>query len=114
MGRKGRVQGKYMCLGVYGRGLLDEDEWEEDLEIVPQEDLLLVKSNYNHHLRSNNNNNNNIIKSLQEWSGDRLITTRCDNKDAVIEWVAVPFIHHEEEEEEEDEEEDVESDDEEL
>lgn len=116
--RKGRTQGKYMCLGVYGRGSLDEEEWEEDLENIPSEELITsntIKLNdniidensnqqNNNHLRRNNttnmNNDDKVVSSLQEWSNQRLITTRCDNVDAVIEWVAVPFIKSEEEESE--------------
>ena len=109
--RKGRTQSKYMCLGVYGRGSLDEQEWEEDLENIPAEELIISNTlNTSSEQLNLRRNNSNDKVSLQEWSNQRLITTRCDNVDAVIEWVAVPFIHHDDETEEKEDE----SDDEEL
>ena len=96
---------QHLCLGVVGRGDVEEtwieyteeemeefDPWElPDVEVYP-----------------------NGRKSLQLWSGQQLQTTPCSNEGGVIEFYYVPFIVEEFEDEGEEISEDMTEDDEEL
>jgi hypothetical protein len=79
-------QDYYICLGVRGRGDKDEDGWAVDeMSLDDGEDLVpegIVPGE---------------MPSVREWAGMQLVSTQCTNKDAVIEWVHIPFIVEEEE-----------------
>lgn len=71
-----------MCLGVYGRGHNDEVEWDE------QEDS-------EHKTDANNGTGDGEHigwKPLSAFHNQHVITTQCNNKGAIIEWLFVPFI----------------------
>lgn len=70
-------QEQYLCLGVRGRGDKDESDWveDDDEDLVP-DDL----------------NDDDGRAPLHEWKDMQVVSTQCSNKDAVIEWVYVPFI----------------------
>ena len=70
-------QEQYLCLGVRGRGDKDESDWVED----DDEDLV-----------PDNLNDDEGRDPLHEWKDMQVVSTQCSNKDAVIEWVYVPFI----------------------
>lgn len=84
---------QHLCIGVVGRGDLEEtwvewdsedeehwDPWEYDQHDVDRYD--------------------NGRKSLQLWSGQHLQTTPCSNKGGVLEFYFVPFIVEEYDDEE--------------
>ena len=70
-------QEQHLCLGVRGRGDKDEDDWEVD-EDDANEDLV-PDGELNE-------------TALRKWIGMQVVSTQCSNKDAVIEWLYVPFI----------------------
>jgi len=109
----GREQEAYMCLGVRGRGKLDEEDWfgkrgYQDESESDSEDSEESESD------SEEDNENNVadridkdsfsvdgdelqnsedgLDDLSDWEGSQLIATRCSNIGAVIEWILVPFI----------------------
>lgn len=76
----GHSQSPYMCFGVYGRGNQDEVDWSEEANDEDDEE------------EEEEQPDSIEILPLSNWNGERIVTTRCSNKDAVIEWVFVPFI----------------------
>ena len=83
----GHDQLSHMCLGVYGRGNLDELDWDdEEYETIKQERRL-------HNYTSTDASE---WADLSEWKGEPIVTTQCNNKGAVIEWVFVPFLDEDE------------------
>jgi hypothetical protein len=104
----GREQEAYMCLGVRGRGDLDEEDWlgereeeeayeesshEEDPLDQIDEDSFSVDGD-----DMDEEEHDGGRAPLSDWAGEQLIATRCSNVGAVIEWVLVPYIVEEEEE----------------
>lgn len=69
----------YLCLGVRGRGATDEPNWQPDPVMEEGEDLFPDEDNLEG-------------EPLHKWNGMQIVSTRCSNKGAVIEWVYVPFI----------------------
>ena len=70
-----------MCLGVVGRGLEDELDWNDE----------------EYKNRKESNVTNSVVESqpfanLSEWTGENIISTQCTNVGGVIEWAFVPFI----------------------
>lgn len=101
----GREQEPYMCLGVSGRGKLDEEDWlgvrksDEDEQSSDDEDKELMEEidHDNFSLEGDDEGENGSkledgFPPLSQWEGKQLIATRCSNVGAVIEWVVVPFI----------------------
>ena len=86
--KKKNVTGQ-LCLGVRGRGDMDESLWHEEEEEEEGEE-----GEEEHHpweqpdvpLYPNGR------KSLQLWNGQQLQTTPCSNIGGIIEWYYVPFI----------------------
>ena len=91
----GHEQDSYMCLGVYDRGSKDELDWNDkesrkqtSTSSEPEPTTLESSSKVA------------PPAPLSEWSGEDIVTTRCDNVDGVIEWVFVPYIVEEDDEDE--------------
>lgn len=83
---KGHPQIPYMCLGVFGRGDLDEPNWDDE-----DETQLLENSQ----MKSRTIADINVTKEwppLSEFKESRVVMTQCTNVGALIEWVFVPFI----------------------
>jgi Core-2/I-Branching enzyme len=91
---KGYEQESFLCVGVLGRGDHDEEAWAEDLAkrgMTARVDIEVSASI-------------DTLKTLPPWSnfnGVQLVTTRCSNIGAIVEWVYVPFIVENENEAEE-------------
>lgn len=103
----GREQEAYMCLGVTGRGELDEEDWlgvrrvedesNDDDESDDEENLTDEIDRDTFSLEEDDSKEDPELDedgfpSLFAWEGKQLIATRCSNSGAVIEWVVVPFI----------------------
>jgi len=107
----GREQEPYMCLGVPGRGKLDEEDWlgvrtleEEEYEESSDDEESDLEGKIDEidrdkfSLDDDGEASEHVeidvdgLPSLLEWEGQQLIATRCSNAGAVIEWVVVPFI----------------------
>jgi len=106
----GREQEPYMCIAVRGRGHKDEEEWIEDTQEEEEEYsydddyLLAAKAESSEQRRGNfpsegvtqslsgESAANQTVLPLSHWKDQQLITTRCTNTDAVVEFVIVPFI----------------------
>jgi hypothetical protein len=73
----GHDQSPYMCFGVRGRGSQDEIDWADEST---------------HDDQQSDEKEDATILPLSNWKGEQLITTQCSNKNAVIEWVFVPYI----------------------
>lgn len=73
----GYDQSPYMCFGVYGRGSQDEVDWADREDETTTEQFEANPAS---------------ILPLSNWKGEQIVTTQCSNKDAVIEWVFVPYI----------------------
>jgi len=110
---KGRgEQVEYMCVGVTGRGGLDEELWSEDEDeeeeedegeqVVKEEEQTEIKRGLaeKHHEYHESDSaedeeeesRENSLIPLSEWIDAQVVTTRCDNVGAVIEWVFIPFV----------------------
>jgi hypothetical protein len=96
-----------MCLGVAGRGDLDEEDWlgvrtedeeEESSDDEDDEDELIDE--IDHDTFSLEEDDSDLETGLDkdgpaplsQWEGEQLIATKCSNVGAIIEWVVVPFI----------------------
>lgn len=112
----GREQEAYMCLGVPGRGELDEEDWlgrredyyyheseSEDgsgdengsmVDEIDQDNFSGDGDDFNEEEETHSESEDGL-RHLSHWEGDQLIATRCSNVGAVIEWVLVPFIEEE-------------------
>lgn len=107
----GREQEPYMCVGVKGRGDKDEDEWvedvrqDEDTDHEYDDDYSRWASNgskdpedniaHQNNRKEKNTANSTALRErlpLSHWKDHQLITTRCSNIGAVVEFVIVPFI----------------------
>ena len=111
-----KQQEAHMCLGVLGRGDKDEEEWENDIqkldeynfdEVVAYEEAeegqeeeeeeeaeSTEEESMNEESTSDttSDHKSSMYLSLNEWNGLPLVTTRCSNDGAIIEWLFVPFI----------------------
>jgi hypothetical protein len=83
-----------MCVGVLERGDGDEKEWSEDVTKHGAK----VKRLDGPGMKSNSTQ----LAPLSDWNGEQLVTTKCSNNGAVIEWIYVPFIVEDQLEEKED------------
>jgi len=81
---KGREQESHLCIGVIGRGDRDEEEWKEDIS------KLGLKANVMD--KNISKSRNGELAPWSNWTGEPLVTTRCSNIGAIVEWVYVPFI----------------------
>ena len=112
----GRTQEKYMCLGVAGRGDKDEEDWlgirdeesndedgyDEDEDYAegdeePGDPLETIdKDSYSVEDKDGLPEDTTVadgeLLPLDEWVTEQLISTRCSNSAAVVEFVLVPFI----------------------
>ncbi len=82
--RGGKTQESHLCLGACGRGGTDQD-WPDDVCGKTQEeknDMMPIATTYP----------DGSLVPLKKWKGKHLVTTRCSNKDSVIEFLYVPFI----------------------
>jgi hypothetical protein len=83
---QGHPQIPYMCLGVFGRGDLDEPNWDDE------DETHLIESPQ---LRNSTSADSNATKEwppLSEFKESRVVMTQCTNAGALVEWVFVPFI----------------------
>jgi hypothetical protein len=101
----GREQGPYMCLGVAGRGDLDEKDWlgvgEEHHDEATYEEVqsLVDDTDLDHDSLAVDGDEDELSEEneegwlpLLEWENEQLIATSCSNAGAIIEWILVPFI----------------------
>jgi len=94
----GREQEPYMCLGVSGRGKLDEEDWlgargEKEADSSQKEESNETEEIDNDNFSADADDaGNEESADLSEWEGKQLIATRCSNVGAVIDWLVVPFI----------------------
>lgn len=93
----GREQTAYMCLGVAGRGDLDEEDWlgergeaEEDEESDDDEEESDDEVGDEDEFTQEEEDDG--LSPLVNWENEHLIATSCSNAGAVIEWILVPFI----------------------
>ena len=80
----GYYQESYMCVGVLERGDGDEEEWSEDVTKHGAKAERLDGPG--------RKSNSTELAPLSDWNGEQLVTTKCSNSGAVIEWIYVPFI----------------------
>ena len=109
----GRRQEAYMCLGVARRGEDDEKDWfdereeffesyeesEDDVESEGEanETEPIATADTNHTaIDENEQHLDEDYRPLIYWLGKHLMSTKCSNEGAVIEWILVPFIVEEE------------------
>lgn len=113
----GREQEAYMCLGVAGRGELDEEDWlgvrdegeeeeeesteeeNDDTEIETETIDQIDQDNFS--VDGDEMEGEDGLLPFSHWEGEQLVATRCSNVGAVIEWVLVPFIEEDDEENDE-------------
>jgi hypothetical protein len=76
------TQDGHLCLGVYGRGDQEEIELLNDNDPNKDEAMMPARARYP----------DGTLVPLKKWQGKQLVTTRCSNTDAVIEWLYVPYI----------------------
>jgi hypothetical protein len=108
----GREQEPYMCLGVAGRGDLDEEDWlgtrgeyetsygqeeesaseDEDADLVDEIDQDRFSVEEDEVESEQGKEEDGGLPPLRLWEEEQLVATRCSNTGAIIEWVVVPFI----------------------
>jgi hypothetical protein len=108
----GREQEAYMCLGVPGRGDLDEEDWlgrrktyleESESEDSEDSERSLVDGIDLDNFSVDGDDEHREDMEIEDegtqgpldlwhWEDEQLVATRCSNVDAIIEWVLVPFI----------------------
>lgn len=100
----GRNQESHICLGVLGRGQKDEEVWnlpeiknishtnskdeqEYDIDDSPSLtkylDVMRIQGLSSDH---------GAFTSLQAFAGERIVTTKCSNRGAILEWIVVPYV----------------------
>lgn len=79
-GLKGVKQQKYLCLGVKGRGVLDELATDSPEEEEDDDDS-----------QNNTEVNHAKFQPLSNWKDKVIRLTNCQNEGAVIEWVFVSY-----------------------
>jgi hypothetical protein len=97
----GREQDAYMCLGVAGRGDLDEEDWlgqrggdDGDMDDDEEEETDEL-DDADEDTVTTDEEEVGGLRPLRFWENEQLIATRCSNVGAVIEWIVVPFIYEE-------------------
>ena len=105
--RLGHEQIPYMCLGVWGRGDADEEDWDKDddeEEDVAETEVAEVEEDNDDAEDSGGATRSGDEADapatcalsewdpLKEWNGEQIYTTQCTNTGAVIEWLFVPYI----------------------
>jgi Core-2/I-Branching enzyme len=97
--RLGHEQHPHMCLGVAGRSGDDEERWDnykeqdEDGEAAATQNVTKVEDN---DPNSTQSAIYNASAPLSHWQGEQIVSTRCTNIGAIVEWVFVPYIVEEE------------------
>jgi hypothetical protein len=120
----GREQEAYMCLGLAGRGNLDEEDWlgtrgddeeeetdeeaetdeeeetdgeetEEEEEESDEEEETDELDDANEDAVVMDEEEAEGLQPLHLWENEQLIATRCSNDGAVVEWIVVPFMYEE-------------------
>jgi hypothetical protein len=103
----GREQEAYMCLGVAGRGDLDEEDWlgqrgedndesgDENDESGDEEDETDELDDTNEDTDATDEDEAEGLEPLHLWENEQLVATRCSNVGAVVQWIVVPFIYEE-------------------
>eukprot|EP00536_Pseudo-nitzschia_multiseries_P007627 jgi/Psemu1/296635/fgenesh1_pm.181_\ len=93
----GREFEPFMCLGVARRGGKDEEDWFDE-----REEFFESYAELDEDLKEINEGKDagDTYPSLLYWLGQQLMTTRCSNEGAVVQWTLVPFVEEEEEDEE--------------
>jgi hypothetical protein len=79
---------------VLGRGDADEEQWAEDAKQSHDADTGGEE-------KTKKSDEDGGIAPLSKWQDEQLVMTKCTNKDAVIEWLFVPFIVEDEAEQDE-------------
>jgi hypothetical protein len=75
-------QEAHLCLGVFGRGEQEDFDFSNNNDPNKDEAMMPEKARYP----------DGTLVPLKKWKGKQLVTTRCSNTDAVIEWLYVPYI----------------------
>jgi Core-2/I-Branching enzyme len=91
--RLGHEQHPHMCLGVAGRSGEDEERWdsyqeEEEKDEAAADKVTKVEVDPN----STQSAIYNASAPLSHWQGEQIVSTRCTNIGAIVEWVFVPYI----------------------
>jgi hypothetical protein len=94
----GHAQIPYMCFGVYGRSGEDEHDWDDDDEQEVEHKQANSDSGSDKDTEEEEEDDEEILP-LSEWEGEQIVTTRCTNAKAVIEWVFVPYVVEDDSEE---------------
>ena len=94
----GREQEAYMCLGVAGRGDLDEEDWlgqrgDGDDDSDDDEEETDELNDANEDIDTTDEEEAGELPLLRLWENEQLLATRCSNVGAIVEWIVVPFIH---------------------
>jgi hypothetical protein len=101
-----------MCLGIVGRGNLDEEDWlgtrEDDEEARTVKHIYRWKRDRwmrrERQKKLDDANEDTVVMDEEEaeglqplhlWENKQLIATRCSNDGAVVEWIVVPFMYEE-------------------
>lgn len=99
----------FQCLGVGGRGDNDEEDWfgtreleeeerksssddEETDEQLEEMDRDVYTFDDDEAGEDSRRHEDGSMLPLSHWEDHQLISTKCSNMGAVIEWVVVPFI----------------------
>ena len=84
---KGKEQYQYLCIGAMGRSKTEYSPWEEDEDKEEQYNTVDYIPE-----RAKDAHSQNRIPSLRLWKEKRLVTIPCNDADAVVNFVFVPFI----------------------
>lgn len=87
---KGVHQHPYLCFGVVGRSEVEYSPWNEDTKqdqfntfnFLPKKTKQLFFQNISR----------DRLRSLRLWGGKQLVTMPCNDTDAIIDFLFVPFI----------------------
>jgi hypothetical protein len=76
----GHAQLAHLCLGVRGRGISDEVDWNDEKyeEMKDRNETDVTEQS--------------DFPALSKWNNESIVTTQCSNVGGVIEWAFVPFI----------------------
>lgn len=87
----GHEQNRYMCLGVYGMGTHDEEDWDD---IDEPKDEATVHTTVGTNGESVIEEESEAEESLElaDWVYEQIVTTQCSNTGAIVEWLFIPFI----------------------
>jgi hypothetical protein len=89
---KGHEQEARMCIGVYGRGDADEEHKKEEYE-----ETSITGDEKEDGTGGDKELSEGQLQPLRRYQGRKLVTTKCSNTGAIIEWLFVPFIVENEE-----------------